>query len=124
MKALIGVDIGSYGFDSANKSIYINNVPNFTLEQILLITNVTKNRILYSFETKLHGGVLRDNVLTLDVSTTDMGGDRLQIWMEFPEESLVYTNDLLPKILQELKIMNFQLSLITDTQITKIDVED
>ena len=49
MKQLIGSDTGSYTFDASAKQITIIGLPTFTIEQVLLITNVTDGIVIYNF---------------------------------------------------------------------------
>ena len=63
--------------------VQITNYPNITLDQILLITNVTRNTIIYNFADPTKGGYLTGNVLTLSASTVSMlSSDRLQIFID------------------------------------------
>ena len=82
MKKLIGFDVGSYTFDASAKTITIDNISSLSLEQILVITNVTDNIIIYNFADTTKGGSLTGFVLTLDYDTTSMSDtDELQIWV-------------------------------------------
>jgi len=84
MKQMIGVDVGGYTFDASTKTITITGLDALDLEQILVITNVTDNIIIYSFNDPLLGGVIASNVLTLTYDTSTMGNaDELQIWVEY-----------------------------------------
>ena len=57
--------------------------PTITLDQILLVTNVTSNTIIYNFADPARGGYLQGNVLVLSASTTSMlSSDRLQIFVD------------------------------------------
>jgi hypothetical protein len=63
--------------------VQITSYPNITLDQILLITNVTRNTIIYNFADPTKGGYLTGNVLTLSATTTSMlSTDRLQIFID------------------------------------------
>jgi hypothetical protein len=63
--------------------VQITSYPNITLDQILLITNVTRNSIIYNFADPTRGGYLTGNVLTLSATTTSMlSTDRLQIFVD------------------------------------------
>jgi hypothetical protein len=70
-----------------------------TLSNILLITNVTANTIIYNFADSTKGAVsFNNNVLTLDYDTSSMANtDVLQIFLDVPsnEESL---HDLLRRM--------------------------
>lgn len=63
--------------------VQITNYPSIILDQILLITNVTSNTIIYNFADPTKGGYLTGNVLTLSASTTSMlSSDSLQIFID------------------------------------------
>jgi len=63
--------------------VQITNYPSITLDQILLITNVTRNIIIYNFADPTKGGYLTGNILTLSATTTSMlSSDRLQIFID------------------------------------------
>lgn len=73
--------VTTYTFDASAKTVTLDAV--YNLEQILLITNTTRNAIIYNFSDYYAGGVLVGNVLTLEYNTTAMADtDRLQIWVE------------------------------------------
>lgn len=84
MKQLIGVDVGSYTFDASAQTVTISGVTgNLNLEQILIITNVTDQIIIYNFADVAKGGSISSNVITLEHDTTSMSDtDRLQIWVD------------------------------------------
>lgn len=80
-----------FSFDASNKTITLDSnsiYPNlFTLEYILLITNVTDNIIIYNFGCEDLGGVLNFDILTLEYDTTIMeDSDRIQMVIYTPEE--------------------------------------
>jgi len=84
MKIMVGVDIGGYTFNAATKQITITGLDPLTLEQFLVITNVTDNVIIYSFNDPTLGGTVSSNVITLTYDTTLMSNtDDLQIWLEY-----------------------------------------
>ena len=84
-KKLIGHDVGSYTFDASAKTITFSGLPTITLDQILLITNVTDNIIIYNFSNPLLGGTLVGSVLTLDYDVTlQSDTDILQIYIDLP----------------------------------------
>lgn len=63
--------------------VQITNYPTITLDQILLITNVSRNTIIYNFADPTKGGSLTGNVLTLSASTASMlSSDKLQIFVD------------------------------------------
>ena len=101
MKQLLATDTpGSYSFDKTAKTITFSGLrDDITLANILLITNVTANTIIYNFADSTKGAVsFNNNVLTLDYDTSSMANtDVLQIFLDLPsnEESL---HDLLRRM--------------------------
>lgn len=101
MKQLLTTDIpGSYAFDKTAKTITFSGLQqSITLLNILLITNVTANTIIYNFADSTKGAVsFNNNILTLDYDTSAMTNtDVLQIFLDLPsnEESL---HDLLRRM--------------------------
>lgn len=101
MKQLLGTDTtGSYAFDKTAKTVTFSGLrQSITLSNILLITNVTANTIIYNFADSTKGAVsFNNNVLTLDYDTSSMANtDVLQIFLDLPsnEESL---HDLLRRM--------------------------
>lgn len=77
--------IPNYSFDVAAKQVTFNEA--FDLSQILLITNVTRNKIIYNFATPALGGSMSGNVLTLNADLALMdSGDILQIYVDVAEQ--------------------------------------
>ena len=73
----------NYSFDAAAQTVTFNTTDVITLEQLLIITNVTTNKIIYNFADPNAGGSITNNVLTLDFDTTSMSsGDKLQIFVD------------------------------------------
>ena len=101
MKQLLSVDTpGSYSFDKTAKTVTFSGLrDDITLSNILLITNVTANTIIYNFADSTKGAVsFNNNILTLDYDTSAMANtDVLQIFLDLPsnEESL---HDLLRRM--------------------------
>jgi hypothetical protein len=63
--------------------VQITSYPSIILDQVLLITNVTSNTIVYNFADPAKGGYLVGNILTLSATTTSMlSSDRLQIFID------------------------------------------
>jgi len=89
MKQLVGTDLGGYTFDPVARQITLTGVPALNLEQLLVITNVTRGVVLYNFADPTTGAALAGNTITL---TQDMPGmaasDRLQIFIEVADPSL------------------------------------
>ena len=73
-----------YSFSPSTKQIFLSGfTTHITLEQLLLITNVTTNTIIYNFADPAAGGNIVNNVITLSADTTSMAGtDRLQIFLD------------------------------------------
>lgn len=101
-----------YTFNAAAKEITFNTTDNVSLEQLLVITNVTNNTIIYNFADPTKGGsfLLSNNVLSLTFDTTSMlNTDSLQIFLEIPmnpstDESVV----LLRRLVQLLTPIGVQ----------------
>ena len=72
-----------YSFDAAAQTVTFNTTDVITLEQLLIITNVTTNQIIYNFADPNAGGSIANNVLTLNFNTTSMSSsDKLQIFLD------------------------------------------
>lgn len=72
-----------YTFNAASKQITFNTTTVIGLSQLLIITNVTTNTIVYNFADPNAGGTITNNVLTLDYNTTLMNNsDNLQIFLD------------------------------------------
>ena len=100
MKQLLGQDTsGTYTFNPTAKTVTFSGLSQqITLANILLITNVTANTIIYNFASPTTGAVsFANNVLTLDYDTTSMNStDVLQVYLDLAgEESL---HDLLRRM--------------------------
>lgn len=91
MKRLIGLDIGGYTFDPAAGTVTITGLDApLDPEQLLLITNVTRNVMLYNFADPLLGAGCVNNVVTLAINTTAMAaGDNLQIFVEMADPGAI-----------------------------------
>jgi len=75
--------VTNYTFSATAKQITFVDYLSLKLDQILLITNVTNNIIIYNFADPTAGGTLVGNVLTLLYNTTTMSdSDRLQIFID------------------------------------------
>jgi hypothetical protein len=72
-----------YTFNAATKQITFNTTDVVSLNQVLVITNVTDNVIIYNFADATKGGAISNNVLTLTFNTTTMSNtDSLQIFLD------------------------------------------
>lgn len=84
MKQQIGIDIGSYAFNAAAKTVTFSGV-SLVQEQILVVINTTEGTILYDLSVAAKGGILSGNVLTLTCETAGMQNtDRLAIFVDLP----------------------------------------
>ncbi len=88
-----------YTFNAAAKQITFNTSEAISLQQLLIITNVTDNLIIYNFADPNYGGTISGNVLTLTYNTSLMSdSDSLQIFLEnqytpASQETLQYLSD-------------------------------
>jgi len=81
--------VPNYSFNASLKRVTFNDYGTIKLDQILLITNVTRNIIIYNFAKPELGGVVTSNYITLEYNTAAMSNtDRLQIFIEAPTDSL------------------------------------
>lgn len=72
-----------YTFTPSLKQIRFNTTDTVTLENVLLITNVSTNTIIYNFANPAQGGTISSNVLTLTYDTTAMSSShKLQIFLD------------------------------------------
>jgi hypothetical protein len=72
-----------YTFNAASKQITFNTTSVIGLSQLLIITNVSTNTIVYNFADPNAGGTITNNVLTLDYNTASMNNsDNLQIFLD------------------------------------------
>jgi hypothetical protein len=77
--------IDNYVFNPRERTIIFSDYDVISLERVLLITNVTRGVIIYSFADPSKGGSVSGNVLFLNYDTSEMSeDDRLQIWYEDP----------------------------------------
>lgn len=74
--------ISDYSFSpGVTGTVTFTKTNGITLDNLLMITNVTRNVIIYNFADPAKGGTISTNVLTLDFDTSSQAGsDSLQIW--------------------------------------------
>ena len=95
--------IDNYTFSPSTKQITLNEPTQIKIEQILLITNITDNTIIYNFADNSLGGTISSNVLTLNYNTASMSNtDSLQIFIDTPNVDFIALNDLLADGLSEI----------------------
>jgi hypothetical protein len=91
--------IENYTFNPTARTITFNDYTSIDLKRVLLITNVTRNEIIYNFADPAKGGSVNGNILGLLYDTTGMSStDKLQIWyedVELPALESGNINDLL-----------------------------
>jgi len=115
MKKLLGQDAsGTYAFNPTAKTVTFSGLSQqVTLANILLITNVTANTIIYNFASSTTGAVsFVNNVLTLDYDTTSMNAtDALQIYIDVEsyEESLATLLRRMNKLLESNAVVDSRL---------------
>jgi len=115
MKQLLGQDTtGTYTFNPTAKTVTFSGLSQqITLANILLITNVTANTIIYNFASSTTGAVsFVNNVLTLDYDTTSMSAtDVLQIYIDVEsyEESLATLLRRMNKLLESNAVVDNRL---------------
>ena len=115
MKQLLGQDTsGTYTFNPTAKTVTFSGLSQqITLANILLITNVTANTIIYNFASSTTGAVsFVNNVLTLDYDTTSMSAtDVLQIYIDVEsyEESLATLLRRMNKLLESNAVVDSRL---------------
>lgn len=95
-KQLVGLHYGSYTFDPANQQVILTDLADLSLNQVLLITNVTTGTIIYNFADPAKTGSITGNVLTLTYDVSSMNAsDILMIYIQYPPKLLPKTYDLL-----------------------------
>jgi hypothetical protein len=115
LKRLLGTDVpGSYTFDPAAKTVTFSGLSyTLTLANILLITNVKANTIIYNFADASTGETsFNNNVLTLTYDTTSMSStDTLQIYLDLEsyEESLATLLRRMNKLLESNAVVDNKL---------------
>ena len=114
MKQLLGTDTaGSYTFNPGAKTVTFSGLAKaITLSNILLITNVTRNTIIYNFADTATGATnFNNNILTLTYNTTSHSAtDVLQIFLdvESKEESLHDLLRRMNKLLESNAVVDLQ----------------
>ena len=112
MKRLLGTDVpGSYTFNPAAKTVTFSGLSyTLTLANILLITNVKANTIIYNFADASTGETsFNNNVLTLTYDTSSMSAtDTLQIYLDLEsyEESLAALLRRMNKLLESNAVVD------------------
>jgi hypothetical protein len=101
-----------YTFNAAAKTITFNTSTSVGLNNVLLITNVTDNIIIYNFANPNLGGTISNNVLTLTYNTTSMSNiDSLQIFIDIGGGAA--TEETLEKLTESVQLLNRIAQLLT-----------
>jgi hypothetical protein len=80
--------ISNYIFDASARTVQFADYTSIDLESLLLITNVTDNKIIYNFANPSRGGGVNGNTVTLTYDTTGMSDtDALQIYYDDVEDN-------------------------------------
>jgi hypothetical protein len=75
--------VTNYTFNASAKTVQFNNYSSIELNRLLLITNATRNTIIYNFASPALGGAVSGNTITLLTDTSMMSNDdKLQIFYE------------------------------------------
>jgi hypothetical protein len=83
--------ITEYSFDADYARVSFNGYSGVSLENLLLITNVSQNKIIYNFADPAAGGSLyNQNTFQLDYATSGVmtSGDKLQIFYDVNNERI------------------------------------
>ena len=103
--------IENYTFDASAKTITILCDCNFTLDKLLVITNVTDGVIIYNFADSNLTGSITGNIITLSYDTTSMSDtDKLQIWVEDTNPLMVTLSNYLNIIKHAIGRLTFDTS--------------
>ena len=115
--------IENYTFDASAKTITILCDCNFTLDKLLVITNVTDGVIIYNFADNNLTGSITGNIITLSYDTTPMSDtDILQIWVEDTNPLLVTLSNFLNIIRNAVGKLSFDQTnqLRTNTTVSAV----
>ena len=115
--------IENYTFDASAKTITILCDCNFTLDKLLVITNVTDGVIIYNFADNNLTGSITGNIITLSYDTTPMSDtDILQIWVEDTNPLLVTLSNFLNIIRNAVGKLSFDQTnqLRTNTTVSTV----
>lgn len=75
--------VTNYTFNASAKTVTFNSYSTLELNRLLLITNATRNTIIYNFASPALGGTVSGNIITLLTDTSMMSNnDKLQIFYE------------------------------------------
>ena len=102
--------IGQYTFDASEKTVKVKG--NISLERFLVVTNVTRNEIIYSFSSASKGGSASylnssdETLLSLVYDTTSHNdSDKLQVFIEEDYTEITPAEDILDPV-GKLRVSN------------------
>lgn len=100
MKLIVWIGDWAYTFDASAKTITLTGLPTLTASNLVLITNVTDNVIIYNFADPLKWWTIAGNIITLAYDTTTMSNtDDLQIILDVPATFKAWlVDDLTPRV--------------------------
>ena len=129
------LDHTDFEFDASAKKITIVNTDllgNLSAQNLLMVTNVTDGQIIYDFGCDGFTGTFGYDTVTFEYDTTSMSDtDDLQIICHIPDpdsenskllEAIKLQIERSEEIIQQLKINNFHLSLITQVDINETNI--
>jgi hypothetical protein len=91
------VKINNYTFSASAKTVTLTEYSSITLDDIILITNVTTGTIIYNFADPALTAIVTNNVITLAYNTTSMSNsDKLAIYID--NESSPASDEMLQAI--------------------------
>lgn len=106
-----------YTFDPINHRIIFNNI-NIKKEELLLITNITTNKIIYNFACSTEGGELNGNTLTLVTNTSTMlPSDKLIIVIRTEDKKEKYLLELVSEFREIKELISPLINLNTEDSI-------
>jgi len=117
-----------YTFTPSLKQIRFNTTDTVYLENVLLITNVSTNTIIFNFANPAQGGSISNNLITLTYDTTSMSSsDRLQIFLDLKgspatETTLQDVKDQVALLKRLLKVSD-SLSVVDAAQRQRVTVD-
>ncbi|MBC8437029.1 hypothetical protein H8D85_01750 [bacterium] len=100
MKIIVGVDKGSY--TNTNNVITVTGVA-FTLESLLIITNVDTGELVYNFASTATTATVSGSTITISNEVAIPSSSNLQIMLE-DSEPLVTSTSLVPELHNEIAI--------------------
>lgn len=98
--------ISKYIFDKTAKTVTFTDFAAIELERVLLITNSTRNQIIFNFANPLFGGTVVNNILSLTCDTSQMdNSDKLLIYYENSRNNA--SEEVLDALFELIKRLDF-----------------